>query len=435
MWPFSSSPSLAKSMSSIDTPDTMMDGSSSSSSSVTQTPPPRSPLDVDEEYGRAFKSRSFLDLWSHAHRSLRQTFKLSSSRPSTSLETLDDGAAALDKEPSCSYTILDDFELEPRPEALARAAGRRHRRQRRWGCHRRHRVEALLLEYFDVTRDACEACSALLAAVGAARRHHLVLRRLLRRLDVEGGGDDNTTTAARDALALHVRQDNPLSPAGSRLDGFHEAHARCSPLSKRLAAARRRLRRLAKAARFARCAAATAVVGASATVVVAAVVLAAHAVVGVGAAAAVAFCATSTEPVACRTNTVKKLSGRLHGRRRRGHVRAGEEVVDAAARGAYIVGRDLDTVSRMVRRAHDELEHGRDMARIAVAGHGERPLLEEVAREEEECGEDLRSQLEELEEHACLCLITINRSRRMVAQEMERAGSPSPSTETTTSKD
>ncbi|XP_044960715.1 putative UPF0496 protein 2 [Hordeum vulgare subsp. vulgare] len=428
MWPFSSSPSsLAKSMFSVSTPDAMMDGSSSSSSSVSPAaPPPRSPLDVDEEYGRAFKSRSFLDLWSHAHRSFRQTFKLSS-RPSTSLEMLDDGAAALDKEPSCSYTILDDFELEPRPEALARAAGRRHRRRRRWGCRRRrHHVEALLLEYFDVTRDACEACSALLAAVGAARRHHLVLRRLLHRLDVEGDGDDdNTTTATRDALVLHVREDNPLSPAGGRLDGFDEAHARCAPLSKRLAAARRRLRRLAKMAHFARCAAATAVVGASATAVVAAVVFAAHAVIGVGAAAAVAFCATSTRPVACRTNAVKKLAGRLHGRRRRWHARAGEAAVDAAARGAYIVGRDLDTVSRMVRRAHDELEHGRDMARIAVSGHGERPLLQEVAREEEECGEDLRSQLEELEEHACLCLITINRSRRMVAQEMERPGSPS----------
>ena len=98
--------------------------------------------------------------------------------------------------------------------------------------------------------------------------------------------------------------------------------------------------------------------------------------------------------------------------------------MDAAARGAYIVGRDLDTVSRMVRRAHDELEHGRDVARIAVRGRGERPLMQEVAREEAECEEDLRAQLQELEEHVCLCLITINRSRRMVAHEMTQ-GLPS----------
>ncbi|CAM0908665.1 unnamed protein product [Alopecurus aequalis] len=417
----------------------MMERSTSSSSISPALGPSRqpSPLEVDEEYGRAFKSRSFLDLWSHAHRSLRHTlssYKLSS-RPSSSFE--DEDAAAATDEPSCSYTVLDkDFVLEPSPEALAHAGRRRHRR--RWHLchgHERRRVEALLLEYFDVTREACEACSALLAAAGAARRHHLVLRRLLLRLDRSDGGD--RAAAARDALARHVGKDNPLSPAGGRLAGFRDAHARCAPLTRRLAVARRRLRRINCATRFARCAAATALVGASAAAVVAAVVLAAHAVVGVGAAAALTFCATSTSrPSARWTSAFDKLPLRRHGGRRRR--RAGEEAaLDAAARGAYIVGRDLDTVSRMVRRAHDELEHGRDMARIAVAAGaqgGERPplLLQEVAREEEECGEDLRSQLEELEEHACLCLLTINRSRRMVANEMTRSDElPS----TTTSQD
>jgi hypothetical protein len=189
-------------------------------------------------------------------------------------------------------------------------------------------------------------------------------------------------------------------------------------------------------ARFAQCAAGTAIVGASAAAVVAAVVLGAHAIVGVGAAAALSFCATKTRPTARRTSAAIKKPSRGDRRRRR-HKRAREEAaVDAAARGVYIVERDLDTVSRMVRRVQDELEHGRDMARIAMgaAGHeaGERPplLLQEVAREEEECGEDLRCQLEELEEHACLCLLTINRSRRMVAHEMNTSDG-SPSTETT----
>uniref|UniRef100_A0ACD5ZFS2 Uncharacterized protein n=1 Tax=Avena sativa TaxID=4498 RepID=A0ACD5ZFS2_AVESA len=396
-----------------------MDGSNGPPSSISPAPVQRSPLDVDEEYGRAFKSRSFLDLWSHAHHSLKHTFK-------SSFGMLDDEAAVARDEPSCSYTVLDDFVLEPSPEPLARAAGRRR--------HRRRRVEALLLEYFDVTREACEACSALLDAAGAARRHHLVLRRLLDRLDVDGG---DRATAARDALARHVRLDNPLSPEGGRLAGFREAHARCAPLSRRLAVARRRLRRLARAARFARCAAATAVVGASAAAVVAAVVLAAHAVVGIGAAAGMTFCGTkNTRPAARQTSAFEKLPLRRHRKRQQRHPSAGEAAVDAAARGAYIVGRDLDTVSRMVRRAHDELEHGRDMARIAVAAGaqgGERQplLLQEVAREEEECGEDLRCQLEELEEHACLCLLTINRSRKMVAHEVTTRDAGSPSTDTT----
>jgi len=392
-----------------------MERSSSTPSSTPARLPPRSPLDVDEEYDSAFKSKSFLDLWSHAHRHLSQTFSFKQSSSKSSVKDYprhdddeNDTAAALEQ--SCSYTVLDDFVLEPSPEVLVRGRGRGGRQLRR----RRRRVDTLLIEYFDVTQEACEAFSALLTAIGAARRHHLTLRRLLARLD-GGGGDD--VSAARDAIAEHVRLDNPLSPGC--LTGFHEVHERCGPLAKRLAAAQRRLRRLARAVRVARGTAAVALVAACAGAVVAAAVFAAHAVVGVGAAAAVVGAGAGPGPGP--TTAVRWAAERVSERR---YARAGA-AVDAAARGAYIVGRDLDTVSRMVRRAHDELEHGRDVARIAVRGRGERPLLQEVAREEAECEEDLRAQLEELEEHVCLCLITINRSRRMVAHQMT-GGLPSP---------
>ncbi|KAB8103910.1 hypothetical protein EE612_036512 [Oryza sativa] len=398
------------------------------SNSTPSATPVRPPLAVDEEYNQAFRSKSFLDLWSHAHHHLTHTFssfKLSTSTPCAGrggareddfLHAGGDGGAADDSEQSCSYTVLDDFVLEPSPESLARGARLQQRRRRR---PRRHRVETLLIEYFDVTEEACEACSALLAAIGAARRHHLTLRRLLLRLD---GGDDDD---AKDALARHVRLDNPLSPGS--LSEFHDVHARCSPLASRLAAAQRRLRRLARALRIAR------------------------------ARPRRRSSARARRPSSQRWSSPRTPSwdrrrrrgvrrhpagaARWWGRRAaekvssRHYARAGA-TLDAAARGAYIVGRDLDTVSRMVRRAHDELEHGRDVARIAMRGHGERPLLQEVAREEEECEEDLRAQLAELEEHVCLCLITINRTRRLVAHEMARGlPPPSPATVTTTSEE
>ncbi|XP_062234302.1 putative UPF0496 protein 2 [Phragmites australis] len=406
----SPSPSSAtRSIFRIGTPETMDRSSNSAPCSTPGRLPPRSPLDVDEEYDRAFKSKSFLDLWSNAHHHLRHTFsssfKLSSSksrvkdsRHDHEGDREDDSAAAAAVEQSCSYTVLDDFVLEPSPEVLARCRRQRRRRRKR-------RVVTLLIEYFDVTQEACEACSALLTAIGAARRHHLTIRRLLLRLE---GGDKEP--GAKDALAEHVHLDNPLSPGC--LSGFHEVHARCGPLASRLAAAQRQLRRLARAARVVRGTAAAALVAACAAAIVAAVVFAAHAVVGIGAVAV----AVGASPATAVRWAAEKVSERHY-------ARAGA-TADAAARGAYIVGRDLDTVSRMVRRAHDELEHGRDVARIAMRGHGERPLLQEVAREEDECEADLKAQLEELEEHVCLCLITINRSRRMVAHEMTR-GLPS----------
>ncbi|KAJ1260785.1 hypothetical protein BS78_10G258600 [Paspalum vaginatum] len=418
------SPSSPKSIFRIGsgTPDDTAMERSNSTPSSTPAQAQLPPLDVDEEYDSAFKSKSFLDLWSHAHGHLRHTLSSSFKHQSSSRKSsvvkdtrhADDeeeeevdaaSAAGMEMEQSCSYTVLDDFVLEPSPEVLTREGRGGRRRLRR----RRHRVEALLIEYFDVTQEACEACSALLAAIGAARRHHLTLRRLLVRLEdgEDGGsGSESDPAAGSDAVAAHVRLDNPLAPGS--LPGFHAVHERCGPLAARLASAQRRIARLARAMRVARGAAAAALVAACAAAVVAAAVFAAHAVVGVGAAAAAAGPGAAARWAA--------------GERR--YARAGA-AVDAAARGAYIVGRDLDTVSRMVRRAHDELEHGRDVARIAVRGgrgRSERPvaLLREVAREEAECEEDLRAQLEELEEHVCLCLITINRSRRMVATEMTR---------------
>jgi hypothetical protein len=313
----------------------------------------RTSSSVDEEYERAFKSRSFLDLWSK-NAQLQHTTTFFFDNKGSSSSSCHDEEQDLVGQP-CSYTVLDDFVLEPSPEALSS-------RKRR-----RRRLDSLLMEYFELTQEACSACSELLTAIGAARQHHLTLRRLL-------------SAAARDALAEHVRLDNPLSPA--RLSVFHGVHDRCAPLATRLAAARRRLRRLAP-------------------------VVAVFAVVGVGASPAV---------------VVRRWAYRKARERR-----AAGEAVDAAARGAYIVGRGMDTLSRMVRRAHDELEHGRHVARIAInswSWSSELPLLQEVGREEAECEAELREQLEEVEEHVCLCLITINRSRRMVAHEMTRGLPP-----------
>lgn len=91
--------------------------------------------------------------------------------------------------------------------------------------------------------------------------------------------------------------------------------------------------------------------------------------------------------------------------------------MDMAVKGAYIVERDFDTISRMVQRAHDEIEHGRNMVRM-VLEERRRKLVREVAREVVEGDEEFMEQLEELEEHVYLCMITINRSRRLVAQEI-----------------
>lgn len=154
-----------------------------------------------------------------------------------------------------------------------------------------------------------------------------------------------------------------------------------------------------------------AVVALIGAVVAAAVVIAAHAVVAVAAA-----------PVAAATSTgLRWPSGWFTGWMRLERAKAR---VDAATKGAYIIERDLDTMSQMLRRVHDEVEHGRDVARMVVRNR-EWVMVREVVKEMEErkgeVGFGFEEQLQELEEHVYLCLITINRSRRLVTDEVMEA--------------
>uniref|UniRef100_A0A175YNX8 Uncharacterized protein n=1 Tax=Daucus carota subsp. sativus TaxID=79200 RepID=A0A175YNX8_DAUCS len=74
-------------------------------------------------------------------------------------------------------------------------------------------------------------------------------------------------------------------------------------------------------------------------------------------------------------------------------------------------------MSRLVMRLYDEIEHSKAMADMCVRNK-KTGVLKEVVREfwiGETC---LNEQLKELEEHINLCFLTINRSRRLVLQEV-----------------
>lgn len=96
--------------------------------------------------------------------------------------------------------------------------------------------------------------------------------------------------------------------------------------------------------------------------------------------------------------------------------------LDAAARGAFTLDRDFDTLSRMVRRLHDEVEHWRDVIRLFMEEEedmeGGWMMLRVVVRELQVSEDCFMDQLAELEEHVSLCFLNINRARRMVLEEI-----------------
>ncbi|CAN0892203.1 UPF0496 protein At3g49070 [Linum grandiflorum] len=99
--------------------------------------------------------------------------------------------------------------------------------------------------------------------------------------------------------------------------------------------------------------------------------------------------------------------------------------LDVATKCVYILNRDMDTVSRLVMRLRDEVEHGKEMVKfwsekmLKLGNHTELFKIQ-VVKEMKRKDCDLRKHVDELEELLCLCLLTINRARGLVVHELTR---------------
>ncbi|XP_058722292.1 UPF0496 protein At1g20180-like [Vicia villosa] len=94
-------------------------------------------------------------------------------------------------------------------------------------------------------------------------------------------------------------------------------------------------------------------------------------------------------------------------------------ILNAAAKGVFIMINDLDTMSRMVKRVNDEVEHKKMVADVCVKNVGSKcEILKQVMNEFSDYESRFLEQLEELEEHVYLCFLTVNKSRRLVMQQI-----------------
>ncbi|KAG9142122.1 hypothetical protein Leryth_024173 [Lithospermum erythrorhizon] len=90
---------------------------------------------------------------------------------------------------------------------------------------------------------------------------------------------------------------------------------------------------------------------------------------------------------------------------------------DVAAKGVFVLINDFDTISRLVRILSDQMDHNKEIVEMCIR-RGNKEMLKEVSREFKVKENRFMQQLEELEECLYLCILNINRSRRIVVEKV-----------------
>ncbi|CAN1824674.1 UPF0496 protein At1g20180 [Linum perenne] len=275
----------------------------------------------------------------------------------------------------------------------------------RFNCHR------ILIDYFDSSLDACDLCETLLRSVHSTRAQYGKLKRVIK--VAKSVQDSKFTRSFTNRASASVYRDlssyalhtNPLSSI--RPVQFQDIHETNSGLLHELTRKLRKIKRRAKLNRILKRVGGCGLVVIHTTLMATLLVIAIHSLVGIIAAPAVVGCfgfLLSKKPKA-KQHIVIPTHGVLG---------LDEKSME---KGIFILVNDLDTISRLATSLSNEVEHRKVLAEMCVRNkNGE--LLKHVVREL--CAYDAcyLEQLEELEQHVYLCFHTINRSRRLLMQEM-----------------
>ncbi|KAF8027764.1 hypothetical protein BT93_E0631 [Corymbia citriodora subsp. variegata] len=338
-----------------------------------EVPGPEAGLDLREEYAHAFRTESYNEFWARV------------------LALSDDGPPPRDPAGSTtaarlpSYRLFAEHLLEPDQPAVIRILDL---------ARIRPAQKSLLADYFSETAKASLLCGALLKGVDRTRVQYRSLKSALRSLGNSQFGSSNQFPSILTRLAKFSDFEDPLNLSASSTPQIQSTQAGCSTLLSRLESGRNKAKAKLKTISKLQHGSATVLIAVTASL---AIIIMAHGLAILVAAPAIA--AASFEMGSAKR--WRKVLAQL----------------DAAAKGTYILKRDMDTISRLVARINDELEHMRAMVRFWLDRGGNKIQAGgKAALGENEC--NFAVQLDELEEHLYLCFMTINRARNLVVKEL-----------------
>lgn len=97
---------------------------------------------------------------------------------------------------------------------------------------------------------------------------------------------------------------------------------------------------------------------------------------------------------------------------------AGLAQLDATAKCAYVLSNDLGTIDSLVARLRAAVEGDKALVRLGLERGRERFTVQEVLKQLSKSHGSFLQQLEDLEEHICLCFYTVNKARSFLLQEI-----------------
>ncbi|XP_019177902.1 PREDICTED: UPF0496 protein At3g49070-like [Ipomoea nil] len=340
-------------------------------------------LDLREEYANAFRTESYIEFWTNV-----LAFSQGNSSPcnimgSTSSTRL------------LSYRLFVEHLLDPDQVTVTRILESTRIRTE-------HR--SLLISYFEVTAEASLLCSFLLKDVDEMRRKYKSLKASLNSFhNAHFSPKTRSPKLVMTRLTEFSNSPNPFVPSASSPSRFRAMQADCAELLKKLELSRDRTQSKLRLVRKIQLGSA---IFLGALTVSLTVVLAVHAI-------AILVAAPSLMAPFIERLSTKKLA-------------KWSTQLDVAAKGAYILIKDLDTISRLVARLNDELEDMHVTARFWLEKSKDQLQAggEVAAQQLKKNDISFIEQLDELEEHLYLCFMTINRARSLVIKEISETGRP-----------
>lgn len=341
-------------------------------------------LNVNEEYKEAFRTQSYEELWSKIHDQLR--------RKSV------DGVDKLPSSPSVpSYIHLADYLFEP------------EKQQTLTEMTQSMKFHRFLIDYFEASLDACNLCDLLLRSIHQTRVNYRRIERVIKlskRVKDSADYTDKFYGKLLGELSAYAMLRNPLSFVAPLQ--FRDVHDNNLVLLHRMTSELRKIRRKAKFNRIYKKVGGYCLVISHTAILIAMLVIAVHGIVGIVAAPGL---------VACLLCLFRKKMKLFQGGMKTSLLEKLCAQLDVAAKGTFIMINDFDTVGRLVRSLYEELEHKKALADMCVVS-GNTELVKEVVKEFHLHDSNYQEQMDELEEHIYLCFHTINRSRRLVIQEI-----------------